>query len=178
MICIQKIYGFHRHQIIKESWDVTSVTNGGGERRKVENHTLFCWTRNHKFDLNMDKQATNGWIKSNLPFGKLKIEGRVLQYPFLKQSINLYLDSQLISAFTSLNNYCSKSLNHKKKIGVRTIDCSRSRNRHISCFHILLYDIIYNGYVLLVSSGICFFFVFEFSLVFLFVLPADDLVTD
>ena len=83
---------------------------------------ISIWTRTNN--------RPTGWIKSNLPYGKLKIEGRVLQYSFLKQSINLYLDSQLMAAFTSLNNYCNKILNHKKEIGFRTIDCWRRKNRH------------------------------------------------
>ena len=48
MICIQKIYGFHglNHQIIEKSWDVTPVTDGRTNGRKVENRAVFCWTRN------------------------------------------------------------------------------------------------------------------------------------
>ena len=43
MICIQKIYGFHglNHKIIEKSRDVTPVTDGRANGRKVEKSAVF-----------------------------------------------------------------------------------------------------------------------------------------
>ena len=77
-VCIQKIYGFHyiNHQIIEKSWDATSVTEDG-EQRKIEQYLLSpSWSSHiHERKYLLENSALEG----NLLFCLFGLAGSDLQ---------------------------------------------------------------------------------------------------